>query len=106
MSYDIRLVIDTGGEHPAPVTECKSPTYNLSEMFEEALGCPIRELSGQKAADVIPLLEKATIAMRKAPAKFKKLNPPNGWGSYEGALESLCWLLEVCQEHPKATVEI
>ena len=106
MSYDIRLVINTGGARPAPVTECRSPTYNLYAMFVLALGCPIRELHGKQAGDVIPLLEKATKAMRRAPAKFKKLNPENGWGSYEGALNSLCWLLEVCQEHPLATVEI
>lgn len=106
MSYDIRLVINTGGKYPASVTECKSPTYNLGPMFALALGKPIREIEGQTAADVIPLLEKATAAMKRAPAKFKKLNPENGWGSYEGALESLCWLLEMCQEHPLAMVEV
>ena len=107
MSYDIELVIDTGGARPAAVTECQSPTYNLGPMFSLALGGNIREvLHGRQAFDVIPLLDKATAAMRRAPAKFKKLNPANGWGSYEGALESLCWLLEACKEHPLATVQI
>lgn len=107
MSYDMQLVINTGGEHPARVTECRSPTYNLSEMFSLALGGPMREvLDGKKAHDVIGILEKATASMKRAPAKYKKLNPPNGWGSYEGALESLCWLLEMCKEHPLATVQI
>lgn len=106
MSYDIRLVINTGGEHPAPVTDCRSPTYNLYDMFKLALGCPIRDLHGRVAADVIPILEGAIKSMKRTPAKFKKLNPPNGWGSYEGALESLCWLHEMCTNHPLATVEI
>lgn len=106
MSYDIRLVINTGGKHPAAVTECKSPTYNLCVMFKEALGCPIRELDGRVAGDIVQRLKTATAEMKKYPDKFRDLNPPNGWGNYEGALESLCWLLEVCQKHPLALVEI
>ena len=106
MSYDIRLVIDTGGEFPASVTETQSPTYNLSEMFKLALGKPIRELDGQLASDVIPVLRTAIAAMEDKPATFNKLNPPNGWGDYGGALNSLRWLLEQCLQHPKATVQI
>ena len=106
MSYDIRLVIDTGGEFPASVTETNSPTYNLSEMFNLALGRPIRELDGQLASDVIPVLRTAIAAMEDKPEKFKKLNPANGWGSYSGALDSLRWLLEQCLQHPKSTVKI
>ena len=107
MSYDMQLVINTGGERPAAVTKCKSPTYNLAPMFALALGGSMREvLDEKKAHSVIGVLEKATVSMKRAPAKYKKLNPPNGWGSYEGALESLCWLLEMCKEHPLATVQI
>ena len=106
MSYDIHLVIDTGGEYAARVTECRSPTYNLGPMFALALGHPIRDLAGQLAKDVTPTLQAAIKSMKAKPAKFKKLNPANGWGSYEGAVSSLEWLLEVCKEHPLATVEI
>lgn len=106
MSYDIQLVIDTGGKRKARVTECRSPTYNLSKMFAVALGRPIRSLDGMLADDVIPILEVATVAMHEDPDKFKAFNPENGWGNYEDALKSLCWLLEMCKEHPKATVEI
>jgi len=106
MSYDIQLVIDTGGERPASVTECKSPTYNLAPMFAKALGHSIRDLAGQQAGEVIGTLRDAIAAMEDRPADFKKLNPENGWGSYEGALETLRWLLAECLQHPKATVEI
>jgi hypothetical protein len=105
MSYDIQLVIDTGGEYPAAVTDCKSPTYNLGPMFTMALGFPLRELDGLAAGDAILPLKNAVNRMKKSPARFKKLNPSNGWGSYEGALESLCWLLEMCKAHPLATVQ-
>lgn len=106
MSYDIQLVIDTGGEYPAAVTECRSPTYNLALMFAKALGHPIRDLAGQQAAAIIPTLRDAIAAMEDRPADFKKLDPENGWGSYEGALETLRWLLAECLQHPKAMVQI
>lgn len=106
MSYDLCLRMDTGAKYPPRVTETRCPTYNLCGMFSLALGRPIRELDGMLAADAAPILEAATVAMKKRPAKFKKLNPANGWGSYEGALESLCWLLEECKEHPKAMVSV
>jgi hypothetical protein len=75
-------------------------------MFKLALGMPIRQLHGMTAGDAVPILQKAGLEMKRRPAKFKKLNPANGWGDYEGALETLGWLMEVCQEHPLATVEI
>lgn len=106
MSYDLCLRMDTGSKYPPPVTEVRCPTYNLHDMFALALGRPIRELDGMLAADAVALLTKATQAMKKSPAKFKRLNPKNGWGTYEGALASLCWLLEMCLEHPKATVSV
>lgn len=105
MSYDIQLVINTGNRL-APVTECKSPTYNLGPMFALALGAGIRSLDGRIAADIVPTVCEASIDMRRNPEKYRKLTPENGWGSYEGALETLQWLLEMCEEHPLATVQI
>lgn len=106
MSYDLRLVIDTGGKYPALVTDIMSPTYNLREMFELSLGMPIKQLEDKLANDAAPIILAAINAMKKSPAKFKKLNPPNGWGNYEQALNSLEWLHEMCIENPKATVKI
>ena len=106
MSYDIALYIDTGGKQFARVTEMRNPTYNLHDMFALALGCRIRDLQDRKAAECIPVLQAAIRQMRRTPARFKKLNPSNGWGDYEGALNTLDWLLEECLQHPKATVYI
>lgn len=106
MSYDMQLVINTGGTRLVPVTECKSPTYNLGPMFALAIGAGIRSLDGRIAADIKPILAKAGADMRRHPAKYRKLTPENGWGSYEGALETIQWLHEMCEEHPLATVQI
>lgn len=106
MSYDIQLVIDTGGEHPAAVTECISPTYNLFSMFAEALGFGIRELEGQQAVETVAPLRAAIAAMEDRPDHFKTFNPPKKWGSYEGALEALRTMLGWALAHPKAKWQI
>lgn len=40
------------------------------------------------------------------PDKFKKLNPANGWGDYDGLLAFVAAYLEACMEHPDATVRV
>ena len=106
MSYDIWLEIDVGADAPHELTNTHSPTYNLHDMFELALGGPMRELDGKTGAECAPVLRAAVAQMRRTPARFKKLNPPNGWGSYEGAVATLGWLLSKCLAFPKATVRV
>ena len=110
MSYDVRLEIDTGGEHRAWVTECRSPTYNLGGMFREALGVSMQKhgdepaLDGMLAADALVIVSAALTRMAAEPGVFRALNPPNGWGNYDSAVEFLRWLQDECRNHPKATV--
>lgn len=106
MSYDVRLEIDTGGENPADLTEWRDPTYNLGPMFSLALGAPFRSFDGKIAGEFIPFLRSAIAAMEDSPAKFKELNPKNGWGDYDGALTFFREFLVDCLKHPKATVRI
>lgn len=106
MSYDVWLEIDTGGEYPHRVTDSMDPTYNLGPMFAAALGRPIRSLTGMSAAEALPVLRGAIAAMQADPARFKALNPPNGWGDYTGALDFMEWFASVCADHPKAMVHI
>jgi hypothetical protein len=107
MSYDMRLVIDTGGEYPACVTgDYRNPTYNLAPMFQRALGCPLRDLDGMTGAQAAPIVATGLERMRVDKAGHEALNPPNGWGDYDGAVETLEWLHGACLAHPKATVRV
>lgn len=107
MSYDIRLEIDTGGPHPAAVTEYRNPTYNLAEMFAAALRTKsIRDLEGKTGAETAQQLREAVDDMRARPEHFEQFNPPNGWGDYDGAVETLEWMLGAALSHPKATWRI
>lgn len=107
MSYDFALEIDTGGQMPATVADCGNCTYNVAPMFYKALGeGGINKLHGEEAWKVIPKLEHAIEHMEAHAADYRELNPPNGWGNYDGALEYLRGILKACKEHPKCTIRI
>lgn len=105
MSYDISLSINTG-RRMTQIVDVGDPTYNLSEIFYRALGRDLTDLDGWRAQEVIELLQAAVKRMRDDMPSYKAMNPPNGWGTAEGALETLVKFAEACESHPLATVEI
>lgn len=106
MSYDINLVIDTGGEYLASVMYVGNYTYNVAPMLAKALGFPFRDLHGRAASDCIAPLADAIARFERDFAEYEKLNPANGWGDAAGALDYLRALLKGCREHPKTAVRI
>lgn len=107
MSYDVYLKIDTGGKEDAMVEDVGNMTYNVSGMFYKALGGEgLKGLRGMLAEEAIPVLTKGLVNMLEEKPEYEKLNPPNGWGSYEGAFEFLKNLKDACERHPKAKIEI
>ncbi|WP_329114521.1 hypothetical protein [Streptomyces sp. NBC_01353] len=110
MSYDIslHLQIDTGG--PELVDYCADDignyTANVSGMWQEALGRRLADYHGMTAADAQADLVRAVRDMTTDAAKYEAMNPPNGWGDYEGALDYLTRLRNACLAHPKARIRI
>lgn len=109
MSYDGWLVIDTGGPEPATVAELGNYTSNVSPMWAKALAAAgedirLSDTEGRLAADVLPLLIAAVSHMRENPDEYRAMNPPNGWGDYEGALRYLVGVAKACELHPKTTL--
>jgi len=104
MSYDVYLEIDTGGEESALLTEWNY-TSNCAAMWTAA-GAPIRDFHGKPASECAVILRAAIDTMRADPARFRAMDPPNGWGSYETLLPALEGLLSQMVNHPKATVSV
>lgn len=110
MSLDIRLIANVcptckRGE----VVYESNITHNLGAMAKAAgiydvLWRP-EENWIKRAADMIPALEAGIEAMVADPARFRALNPPNGWGKYEGLLDLAVGVLCVAREWPEARVE-
>jgi len=40
------------------------------------------------------------------PERYKKFNPENGWGSYDGLVKFVENYLNACYEYPDADVEV
>ncbi|MGW5711622.1 hypothetical protein ACWF8U_20480 [Streptomyces olivaceus] len=110
MSYDVSLwtTVDTGD--PDALTVCVADvgnyTSNVSRMWTDALGHPLGELHDRTAGDCIEALKDAVTALEAEPARFTELEPANGWGTYEGALDYLRCLRDACRVHPKAVIYV
>ena len=105
-------------------------THNLGEMADkaglyEALWRPHRLIDGYnipeedhkaeyefedkqeiRAKDIIPYIKEGLSKLRDNPNKFKKFNPENGWGSYEGLLNFTQNYLDACEENPESIVKV
>lgn len=102
MSYDVTLSIDTGAGNSAEVL-WRNMTSNVAPMWREA-GVNLADLKGRKASDCIAPLAAAIHAMEIDPAKYKAMDPENGWGDYEGCLDFLKTIHEACVSHPSCSV--
>ncbi len=112
MSLDVYLVIPAcahcGSNRRIAYTA--NITHNLCDMADAAriYQCVWRpeEVGITKAAQLIEPLRNGIAAMKDAPAKFKSLDSPNGWGLYVHFLPWLERYLAACQEFPNADVEV
>lgn len=83
-------------------------TYNLAPMYYKCIDIDggLKALNGMKCKDAIPVLNRAIDDLIENKEEYEKLNPENGWGSYEGLLKSLKSLRIACLENPSGKVEI
>ena len=108
MSWDFSMFIDAGGEKPMRLDGLEANyTYNVHPMFARAFGGDgIRQLNNRTGAECITSLEQAIAAMEVEPAIYKAMNPPNGWGDYDSALNLLRELLRWSRLAPRARMVV
>jgi len=111
MSLDVSLI----------VTECPTCgrseevfdgniTHNLNTMAKEAgvydaMWNP-EKIGATEANQLISILAQGLNNLVSNPAKFRKMNPENGWGTYDGLVEFVTKYLVACQDHPTAIIEV
>lgn len=83
-------------------------THNLNKMADEAgiykyLWRP-DEIDISKAGQLINPLRKGVALLESDPKRFRKLNPSNGWGDYNGLVEFTRDYLKACEQYPSAEV--
>jgi len=82
-------------------------THNLNKMamevgMYEAMWRP-EELNYNKII-IKEKLKNGIMQLLDNPVKFKKMNPENGWGTYEGLLKVATGYLEALNEHPECEI--
>lgn len=103
MSWGVYLVIFTGKEERI-IADVGNYTHNVSPMYHKAMGITLSNLKNMNCGDAI--LEKGIKAMKENRKEYEKLNPKNGCGNYEGALDFLCRILEACKENPLCKISV
>lgn len=116
MSFSCHMAIDTGGDGLACVEDIGNYTGNVGRMWSHALAyayerdISLDELGPYKylytGAELLPYLDRAVNHMQSYPEQYTPMNPPNGWGDYEGALVFLSAIRDACKNHPKAMLFI
>jgi hypothetical protein len=77
-------------------------TYNCSDMWFKIYPAdekmvPIEGMSGKESYYI---LKHAVDRLLANPEVFAALNPPNGWGSYQGFFEFISEMLMAAHKHP------
>jgi hypothetical protein len=64
------------------------------------------EIKITKAKELIEPLRQGLHNLKSEPERYKKFNPENGWGSYDGLVKFVENYLNACYEYPDADVEV
>ena len=64
------------------------------------------ELQFTKAREIAVLLDAGWNILLADPEKFKKFNPENGWGSYEGLVDFVYEYRNACWDTPDAELRV
>jgi len=83
-------------------------THNLNKMADAAGIYDVvwqpAEHGIANAGQLVEPLKGGIERLEADPERFKALNPPNGWGSYDGLVRWLKEYLAACEANPDATV--
>lgn len=106
MSWDIWLITELDG-HEIQIDRSFNYTHNCNGMIREA-GLQVwpYEVDGWKAGDLARQLDTAIAQLEREPKRYRAMDPPNGWGSYDTLLPRLREVRDQCRTYPSATVRM
>jgi hypothetical protein len=91
-------------------------THNLNKMAKQVIlsnGKTLYDVLWRpdehgyyNAEDISELLDEGWNILLSDPEKFKKFNPENGWGEYEGLVNFVYAYRNACWETPNAELRI
>lgn len=104
MSYDVHLEDERGETVGELDANC---TWNIRPMIVAASGgTGPAEWDGMVARDVALTCGNVISAFQADPAKFRAMNPANGWGSFEGCRRFIREIEDACIDYPDAILRV
>lgn len=105
MSYDAGMYMFTGKEEHE-IESCGNYTYNVGAMYRLANPDGLYALDGKLGSEAGPIANSMYTWMLEHWQECEALNPENGWGNYNGAVNFLHTIMKTCYAHPLATLKI
>lgn len=83
-------------------------TYNLAPMYYKCIDKEkgLKKIDNMSCKEALPIINNAITNMLNYADEYRKLNPANGWGSYEGLLAKLQELRNCCETNPDGIIEV
>lgn len=83
-------------------------TYNLSDMYYKCIDKEqgYRKLDGMTCKNALSIINNSIADMLNNADEYRKLNPSNGWGSYEGLLAQLQQMRSCCESNPDGIIYV
>lgn len=101
MSYDLRFAVETvmenaDGEQYVVIGEPEydSPTYNYHRMFVACMDWDYKQGVWYRWIDVRKHFERGLRELKENRAEYEQYNPPNGWGTLDGAIRVMQSVLD------------
>lgn len=114
MSLDVSLYFDIPGSDGLTQTVFEyNITHNLIKMASEcnvmlykAIWRPEELFKEPKAKDILNYLKLGFFELKREPEQYKKFEPENRWGTYEGFMQFLELYVSKCEAYPEAKVYV
>lgn len=83
-------------------------TYNLVDMYYKCLDkkLGLKILDKMSCKEAIEIIQSAIKDLQENKEEYEKLNPENGWGSYEGLLKTFIDINRCCIDNPDGIIEL
>lgn len=83
-------------------------TYNLAPMYYKCIDKELgfKKLNNMSCKEALSILNSAINDLIKNKEEYEKLNPENGWGTYDGLLEAIKDMRNCCEDNPDGIIDV
>lgn len=83
-------------------------TYNLAPMYYKCIDKELgfKKINNMSCKEALPILNSAINDLIENQEEYEKLNPENGWGTYDGLLEAIKDMRNCCEDNPDGIIDV